>query len=320
MCVENASSFEESIKIYESWGDSVKISINPNSWINSIPIYDLVSKLIDLIRWNFCEELGISLSQIGIEESYPYRPVGIVEPGTLLPQAGEMPEKLISLISSFKQKALDLSIGVNPFTTFIFYSRTIPMLILMEFLKCNVNEITRLANFLGLKAYSMIDQKEVSLPTKSPDKVILMSSRDSLSYKILEIQKFLVRINPVIKEVSENFTKEAINQISVSFEPWEEYKTIFTFFSEILKDRNWCRLDVENGRIVKIKSSYKEVQLPHKVWLRDFLIKIYPIVSVGIINFSYSMTELEFHPLAKDWIDKVIKNEGKAQIQRDVKA
>jgi hypothetical protein len=314
ICAENASSFEESIKHYESWGDGVKISVNPNSWINSIPIGDLVNKLGDLIRWNLCRELGIAPSQIGIEESYPYPPVGTVEPSTLLPQAGEIPEKLTSLINSFKQKASDLLIGVNPFTTFIFYSRTIPMLILMEFLGCNVNEITRLANFLGLKAYSMIDQKEVSLPTKSPDKVILLLANDSLSYKILELQHFLVRVDPRIKEASENFTKEAINQISVSFEPWKEYEPIFTFFSEILKDKNWCSLDVENGRIVKIISYYKEVQLPHKVWLRDFLIKIYPIVSAGIIKFSYNMTQLEFHPLAKEWIDKVIKNEGKAQI------
>lgn len=313
VCAENAHSFEESIKLYESWGDSIKISVNPNSWINSIPIGNLVNKLRDLI-WNLCKGLGIKPSELGIQESYPYPPFNIIEPDALLPKAGEEPEKLISLINDFKQKALDLSIGVNPFTTFVFYSRTIPLLVLMEFLECNVDEATKLANFLGLKAYSMFDLKEVSLPTKSPDRVILLLGSNSLFHKILELQGFLVKIDQVIKEPYENLTKEAINQIHISFEPWKDYEPIFTFLSEILKHGDSCSLDIENGRIVRIRS-YKEIQLSSKIWLRDFLIKISPIVSVGIVrsvvNFYYNKIGLEFHPIAREWINKVIENEGK---------
>ncbi|KAA0012290.1 MAG: hypothetical protein FE041_03770 [Thermoplasmata archaeon] len=312
ICAENAPSFEESIKHYESWGDGIKVSVNPNSWINSIPIGSLVDKLRDLIQWNLCRELGIKLSEIGIQESYPYPPFEAIEPNTLLPQAGEKPEKLVSLINEFKQKALDLSIGVNPFTTFVFYARTIPLLVLMEYLECDINKIIKLANFLGLKAYSMIDQREVSLPTKSPDKVILLLTSNSLSYKILELRGYLEKVDPTIKQVHENVIKEAINQIHVTFEPWKDYEPIFSFLSEILKDRNWISLNVENGRITKLRSGYRKIELPSKIWLRDFLIKISPIVSAGIVRFSFSMTQLEFHPFAKEWIDKVMENEGKA--------
>jgi len=311
ICAENAPSFEESIKHYESWGDGIKVSVNPNSWIDSIPIGKLVDELKSLIQ-RFCDKLNIKLSEIGIQESYPYLPLETIEPDTLLPQPGEKPEKLIKLINEFKQKALDLSIGVNPFTTFVFYARTIPLRVLMEYLECDINKVTKLANFLGLKAYSMIDQREVSLPTRSPDKVMLLRTSDSLSYKILELQSFLQKIDTATKEIYENMIKEAISQIHINFEPWGDYEPIFSFLSEILKDRNWIDLDVENGRIIKLRSYY-EIELPSKIWLRDFLIKISPIVSAGIVEFSYtySMTRLEFHPFAKEWIDKVMENEGK---------
>lgn len=312
ICAENAPSFEESIKHYESWGDGIKVSVNPNSWINSIPIGSLVDKLRDLIQWNLCRELGIKLSEIGIQESYPYSPFEAIEPNTLLPQAGEKPEKLVSLINEFKQKALDLSIGVNPFTTFVFYTRTIPLLVLMEYLECDINKIIKLANFLGLKAYSMIDQREVSLPTKSPGKVILLLASNSLSYKILELRGYLEKVDPTIKQVHENMIKEAINQIHVTFEPWQDYEPIFSFFSrKIIKDTTFW-LYTENGRIIEIGDPKND--LPNKIWLRDFLIKITPLISAGLadISFSTSWLTLKFHPLAREWVEKVIENEGKA--------
>jgi len=312
ICAENAPSFEESIKHYESWGDGIKVSVDTNPWINSIPIGSLVDKLRDLIQWNLCRELGIKLSDIGIQESYPYPPHEVIKPDDLLPQPGEKPEKLIELINNFKQKALDLSIGANPFMTFTLYSRTIPLLVLMEFLECNMDKVTKLANFLGLRGHSMIDQREVSLPTKSPDKVILLLTDNSLSYKILKLQSFLQKIDPIIGEIYENMIRQAIDQIHVKFEPWKDYESIFSFLNEALKDRNWVSLVVENGRIIKLRSYYREKELPSKIWLRDFLIKISPIVSVGMVKLSYNITQLEFHPLSREWIEKVMENEGKA--------
>ena len=312
ICAENATSFEESIKHYESWGDSIKVSVNQNSWINSISIGSLVDKLMYLIHW-LCEELGIKLSEIGIQESYLYPPLEAIKSDDLLPQPSEKPEKLIQLMNNFKQKALDLSISVNPFTTFVFYSRIIPLRVLMEFLECDINKVTKLANFMGLKGYSMysiIDhQREVSLPTKSPDKVILLLTSDSPSYKILELQSFLQKIDPIIKEIYENMIKQAIDQIHITFEPWKDYEPIFSFLShKHIEDTIYIYL--ENGRIIGIGDPRKE--LPSKIWLRDFLIKISPCISTGIVNVGFSSSwTLKFHPLAKEWIEKVIENEGK---------
>ena len=319
ICAENAPSFEESIKHYESWGDGVKISINPNSWVNSIPIGNLVDELRSLIQ-RFCDKLAIKLSEVDIQESYPYAPIELIEPNTLLPQPGEKPERLINLINEFKQKALDLSIGCNPFMTFIFYARTIPLLVLMEFLECDIDKVTKLADFLGLKAYSMIDQKEVSLPTKSPDKVILIWERGTSSRKyyypsfferLLELQSYLEKVDPIIRQVRENLIKQAIDQIHVTFEPWKDYEPIFPFLLRKVVENATSWLYTKNGRVVEIGDPKKE--LPNKIWLRDFLIKISPIVSIGLadISFSTSWITLNFHSLAKEWIEKVIENEGK---------
>ena len=128
---------------------------------------------------------------------------------------------------------------------------------------------------------------------------------------IRDRQSYLEKVDPIIRQARENLIKQAIDQIHITFEPWKDYEPIFSFLNEILKDRNWISLDVKNGRIVKLRSYYREIELPNKIWLRDFLIKISPIVSAGMVRFSYSMTQLEFHPLTREWIEKVIENEGK---------
>jgi len=329
ICAENASSFEQSIEYYKSFGDGITVSINPDSWINHISIGELVYKLRDLIAWNFCKKLGIKLTEIGIQESYPCSPIGIIESDALLPQHGEKPEKLISLINEFKQKAMDLSIGVNSFMTFVFYTRAIPLIVLMKFLGCDVDKVTELTNFLGLGAYSMIDQREINLPTKSPERVMLLRKSGSLSGKILDLHSFLLKVDPFIEETCENMIKESIKQVHISFEPWKNYyEPLFSSLNEILKDEYRCVLEVESGKVIKITNGYsnksyyryREIELPQKVWLRDLLIKISPVVSMSILDLSSNITELRPSPLAKDsidwsltreWIEEVIKNEGK---------
>jgi len=318
LCAENASTFDESIKYYEHFTDSIKVNVR-YAWINSIQIDSLTNILSDLI-WIICKKkLKIDLLELGIQDS-SYIPLEIAEDkekklATLLPQAGERPEKLVSLINEFRQNALNLLIGINPFFTFVQYSRAIPLLVLKEFLGCDIDKVIELANFLDLEAYSMIDGTKIDLSTKSPEKVFLLykKDRDSLSYKILELQNLLEKVDPKIIETRNNFIKEAIDQIHITFEPWEDYKLIFNFLKDILilKKRDWCELVLEHGKVIKIKSSYEEIQLSKKIWLRDFLIKIYPIISVGVVNLS-SITYLSFHPLAEKWINKVIENEGKA--------
>jgi len=313
---ENASTFEESIKYYESWGDSIKISVHDKSWIKSIPIENLVSKLKNIIS-EICSKIGIRLSEVGIQETYPWSPSGIIKPDLLLPNPGEKPEKLISLINEFRQKAVDLSIGINPFITFVFYTRIIPLLSLMKFLECDIDKLTKLANFLGLNAYSMIDLQLVSLPTKTPDKFIFVYDRMySLTNRLLELQKNLMNIEQVAEEVYSKFIHEAVNQIHINFEPWKGYyEPIFTLLNEILRNKDPSyqisfSFHIENGKIVKIERT----ELPSKIELKEFLIKISPIISAGIIDNIYlgsASVSLYFHQPTKEWINKVIANEGK---------
>lgn len=325
ICAENAPSFEESIKYYENFGDGVKVSVNPNSWINSILIGNLVDELKSLIQI-FCDKLNIKLSEISIQESYPYPPSEVIEPDALLPSAGEKPEKLVSLINDFRQKALNLSRGVNPFTTFVFYSRAIPLPVLMEFLECDIDEVTKLANFLGLKAYSMIDQTEVSLPTRSPDKVILIWEKGkhyeypSFFERLLGLQSFLHKIDPTIKQVYENMIKQAMDQIHITFEPWEDYESIFSFLADALRDgKSYVECFIKRGKLIGLRTYtkdryrgypiFKDKHFKKSIPLHIFWIKIYPIVSAGILDFIG--TEFELSLYAKEWIDKVIENEGK---------
>lgn len=316
ICAENASSFEESIEHYRSWGDGIKVSIT-KSWIRSIPIGDLTNKLHELIIW-ISGQLGVKLSDIGLKDSYPYGPLESVDVTTLLPEPGEEPKELISLINKFRQKAVDLAIGANPFTTFIYYTRAIPMPVLMNFLGRDINDVTNLTNFLGLKAYSTIDIREIRLPTNAPDKVFLVYRTSGtyeglgLACEILRLQEYLQRVEPTAKEVFEKMVKDAVDQIQFSFDPWQDYEPIFSFWNELLKkDIKWCDLAVEGGRISKITSYYGyEKELQKKIWLQDLLIKLYPAISTGIVDMSY-LTSLFFSSYAKKWVEKVIEREGK---------
>jgi hypothetical protein len=315
---EDASSFEDSLKYFENFGDGVKVSLG-GSWIDSIGIENLVKELRDLIT-KISPKINAKLSEIGLQDSYPYPPAESIDPRVLLPNPGESPEKLLSLFYGFKQKALDLSLGINPFVTFVFYSRSIPLLALMEFLQCSIEDIKGLAEFLGLKPYSMLDGSVITLPTKTPETVFLQYNRydsSSVLNKIIELHdRYLIKIDPSIKQSTNNYLKEITNQIRVNFEPWEEYKPIFDFIkNKVLSvNRNWCKLGIKNGRIEKVSQEYLSITLQGRVWLRDFLLKIYPIMSAGLaeVYISPGSVELIFEPLAKDWVERVIENEGKA--------
>jgi hypothetical protein len=128
-----------------------------------------------------------------------------------------------------------------------------------------------------------------------------------------------MKIDQAVEEVYSNFIKEAINQIHVNFEPWKGYyEPIFSILNKtLIEDLRYsyltstrCSFYVENGRIVRIKNE----ELSNKVDVKEFLIKISPVISSGIINDLYfrgSSFELDLHSITKEWINKVIANEGK---------
>jgi len=313
ICAEQAPTFEESIKQYRNWGDGVKVSVLRDSWISGIPINELVEKLRTIIR-DLSEKLGKKISDWGINDSYPYEPTDAIDVRTLLPKSGEDPGNLISIVNDFKQGAADLAIGANPFMTFIYYVRAIPVPALMEFLDCDIKDIARLADFLGLKAYSTVDLTEVRLPTDAPDKVFLLLDKYGTVKDILGLQMYLERVEPTAGEIFDRMVEDAVDQIRVAFEPWELYEPIFTSLSEILGRNNWCRLEIEGGLVKKI--SYPEAELSGEIWFRDLLMKLYPAISTGIVSemevWGSNSVQLYFSPHAKTWIEKVIENEGKA--------
>jgi len=125
-----------------------------------------------------------------------------------------------------------------------------------------------------------------------------------------------MNIEQVAEEVYSKFIHEAVNQIHINFEPWKGYyEPIFTLLNEILRNKDPSyqisfSFHIENGKIVKIERT----ELPSKIELKEFLIKISPIISAGIIDDIYlgsASVRLYFHQPTKEWINKVIANEGK---------
>jgi|GEM_PF-924752 len=332
LCAENVHSFEESIKMYENHGDGIRVSINQNSWIYKINIKALKDRTFNIIQY-ISNNLGLRLEDLGIPEDYPYDPIKDMVPESLLPLPGENPEKLISLINEFVQMSINLSFFVNPYTTFILYSRAIPLSVLRDFLDCDIEKIKNLANFLGLKAYSMIDNSEINLPTKSPEKVFLLYTCNytsysdcALSYNIIRLQEFLFYIAPNnIKKILDQSYSDAINQIHITFDPWKNYEEIFAFLNKNIKDNESTSvfLNILNGKILEITSSYNKEKLSNNIEFIDFLIKIYPIISVGLITPSIRKKSLylifdsfdSFNSFisgfSRKWIKRVIEHEGK---------
>ena len=313
ICAGQSPTFEESVEQYRNWGDGVKVSVIENSWISNIPIGELVEKLRDIIQ-SLSEKLGKKMSEWGINDSYPYEPANAADVNTLLPKPKENPRDLLSLVNDFKQRAANLAIGANPFTTFVYYVRSIPVPALMKFLQRDIRDITRLANFLGLTAYSTMDLTEVRLPTNASNKVFLLVVYEGIASKILSLKEYLERIEPTSEEIFNRMVEEAVEQLKIPFEPWEKYEPLITSLREILERNNWCRLEIERGRVKKISSH--EVEFSEEILLRDLLVKLYPAISTGIISkverWSSNSIQLYFSPFAKTWFEKVIENEGKA--------
>ncbi|RLG57164.1 MAG: hypothetical protein DRN95_05860 [Candidatus Hydrothermarchaeota archaeon] len=318
MCTQGASTLDESTQSYE-FGDEVKISFKQDSRIASIQIRDLWLKVGNIIE-QLSKELGVTFEAMGLlksPNSVLPQPVGSIDdPSTLLPQPGEEPERLLSLVNDFRQRAVNLSIGVNPFMTFMFYVRAIPIRVLREFLGCDPDELTELINFLGLKPYSMMDGSEIKEQTKS-ELVILLAEGNSLISKFLELNFFLVKIEQKVGEILERTVQEASRQIRVDFEPWEKFKPFFVAVKGYV-DQQQPTFYVKNEgpKITEVNSAYTS-STPLDLLLPDFLMKLSPWICsgmIGITHFSsyYINFKFNFPSLAKEWIEGVIQNEGKA--------
>ena len=314
-----------SLQTYELLGNEVKISFKQDSWIASIQIDNLRKKVEDIIE-KLKEKLGVTFEAMGLLK-FPIRPVNSIDdPSTLLPKPGEEPQTLLLLVKDFRQRAVNLSIGVNPFMTFMFYVRAIPIRVLREFLGCGPDELTELINFLGLKPYSMMDGSKVEGQTKS-ELVILLAEENSLISKFLELRSLLVKVEQKVEEIFERTVQEASRQIRVDFEPWEKFKPFFVavkgYIEEKKKwdiDRPIYRIKSEGQKIIEVNncgSRYNLRSTPLDLLLPDFLMKLSPWICsgmIGITHFSsyYIDFKFNFPSLAKEWIEGVIQNEGKS--------
>ncbi|MHA1756505.1 MAG: hypothetical protein ACTSVV_07030, partial [Promethearchaeota archaeon] len=280
ICAEDSQKFEDSIEYYENFGDNIKLTIR-NSWIDDIQINELYWILIALIR-NISNKLDVKLSDFSIiEKNYSYEPNDIINPEDLLIKPNEKPDDLMSLYNNFRQKAFNLSIGVNPFTTFIYFCRSIPLIILIDFLKCDVNDMIELIDFLGYESYSMINLDKMELSVNSIDKIFLYKNNRDFIENVLELQTYLNKIVPFIEDILKKMIQESIDSINISFEPWDVYKQIFTFWKKILKDKNWCDFEIENGYLSKIYISNEEKIFESRILFKDFLLKISPFIAIG---------------------------------------
>ncbi len=325
MCAQGASTLDESIQSYELFGDEVKINLRRGSWIASVQIYDLLRLLDNIIEWQLCQKLGIELEAVGLRRDitvFP-RPVEHTEkPDELLPSPGEEPKELLSLVNDFRQKALNLSVGVNPFMTFMFYVRAIPRKVLQEFLECDLGALEELTNFLGLKAHYMMDLKEIEGRTES--KLVMLWQGDrSLISKFLELHSFLAGVKMLkVAEIFERAVREASYRIQISF-PWDKYKPFFvSVASYIDPQRSDFIVKIDNGKIVEVNNGYsrgysKFSSTPLDLSLSDFLMRLSPLICSGMIDIiTFGPLEIHFRSkfphIAKEWIEGVIQNEGKA--------
>jgi len=319
----DAATFEGSIKQYEQFGDSIKITLNTNSWISkTVPgtgysYFHFLENTLNSLIAKISKDLGIQ----DYDQKY-LQPLN-VKIEDFLPQKNEKPEKLISFINDVKKKALNLSIGINPYITFIFYTKTIPLPTLKKFLECNIEDIKRLAEFLGLKPFSLIDLNIVEFPNHYIDNVILMLDFLSLGTSVISLQLpdfstqlggYLEWVEPKVKKVFDDLIEQAKDQIHLTFKPWENgYKEIFQAISKGLEKTLPINLKIENGRITQIDWEYR---FSNGLPFMDFLVRISPVIIAGLINFKKDPNDpksviLIFHEKAKKLVEEVISNGGK---------
>ena len=349
--VVGAEGFEDSVKMYEGYGDSVRVMLNGNNWIidtyykyplhysgNTHLVKDLLRGIINLLL----KKVGVKPNKVGLVEIDEYRRwkvPNLPNPLSLLPGKGESPDKLINLFNSFRQRALDIAIGKNPFTTFAFYVREIPLPVLAEFLNLNLksnkdlNKIVKLADLLGLEAYSMIDLRDIQLFIKNTENTILTRKEDRylgpryLADEIIKLHNFLTEKDDEIKKEYEKTVKRYIQQMPIEFKPWSDYEPFFKVIKKAFRD--WkesefagyaIKFHIDKGKIISVDrdkcySNDCQVPLP-KIPLKQFLLDIAPAISGGLIkrvniDSDDSTITVIFHPLAEGWINKVIKGAGK---------
>ena len=291
--VADANTFEDSIKMYEEYGDCVRIVLNEERWVEKWYISYIVDTLYEIINQLCCEKIKMSPMNIGLvmDKNYKLNVSDLPDPSTLLPGVEESPDKLMNLFNRFLQKALDLLVGKNPFITFAFYVREIPLSVLAEFLNLNLDDskdmdkIIKLVNLLDLEVYSIVDMKYMryteysQLSTKSAENMILTRKNydgcyysHSLIEEIMLLHNLLMDVDERVKKEYEKTIEKYIQQIHVEFKPWKEYEPFFKALK--IAFREWEkyeeRIRKEYEKTIHVKFNPWKEYLPSKALKRVF--------------------------------------------------
>ncbi|MGC9123866.1 MAG: hypothetical protein ACP5IB_07380 [Thermoplasmata archaeon] len=333
----NAKTFEDSIKFYEKYGDGITITIeNPwemKPWIFLIDI-DKIVNITKSIIVSLSNDLKIILSQYNLNSDLDISNFSVKDIISYFPNPNDSPKKLIDLIYDFKQKGVALSIGINPFSTFLFYTRAIPMKMLIDFLdlESNLTKVEELIKFLKLKKYSIIYLTQIDTSTIHSETIYLLASysdyyNNPISYNGEFLNLFwnhLIYMDENIIKRFDEMIDYGVKEIKIEFNPWEDYKNLFEEINNILfkflnenpnKDI-LAEFKLKDGKIKEINVGYFSSKSQLNTTFSDFLLKISPAICTGLIDIKYINPNLNyatfnFHRKTKEWIEEVIKNAGK---------
>ncbi|MGC8981846.1 MAG: hypothetical protein ACP5JU_02785 [Minisyncoccia bacterium] len=332
----NAKTFENSIKFYEKYGDGITITIeNPwemKPWIFLIDI-DKIVNITKSIIVSLSNDLKIILSQYNLNNYLDISNFSVKDIISYFPNPNDSPKKLIDLINDFKQKGVALSIGINPFSTFLFYTRAIPMKMLIDFLdlESNLTKVEELIKFLKLKKYSIIYLTQIDTSTIHSETIYLLASysdyyNNPISYNGEFLNLFwnhLIYMDENIIKRFDEMIDYGVKEIKIEFNPWEDYKALFEEINIILYqflNQNpinryiLAEFKLMEGKIKEIKVGYFSSKSQLNTTFSDFLLKISPAICTGLIDIKYigpNYATFNFHRKTKEWIEEVIKNAGK---------
>ena len=334
--IKGGDTFKKSVEIYKSLGDLAEIEIGYLSLMSYFsPDYTItgdptgIIQILESIIFIISDKLNIDLKHLGLEKvsDFPqYRPLNKVSVEGFLPSQGESPELLQKLINGFFDRMENLLVGVNPYTSLIYYMRVIPLPVLAEFfnldIEKNLSEIKKLMGFLRLNAYSMITLESKSKITKNNAyTLLLVSSEGSLPYYMSLLQNKIKEMKSYLGLNDNDVKRKMWDQLSTQYLDDKRYMDILKFLGIQLKEgRYGIQIYInEKGNIIKVECGTESLKLRRLINLGDFLIYIAPLVSIGLLDFD-GIIQREEKIINFKWedaqatykyISKVIRGAGK---------
>ncbi|MGC9193579.1 MAG: hypothetical protein ACP5FQ_06745 [Thermoplasmata archaeon] len=290
--LEGEKSFSDRANLMMQWGDKLKVRFSGKSWINTIGIKGIIEdvrKIMDSImngigyEYDWYNDYGFTYYNHSYKDQ--------LNPREILPsKSGESPEKLINLLQEFKQRALNLAIGVNRYSTFIFLLKALPMIALFKFLSIDINNdeerkiIVSFLKFLKVRYFSIINGEEIILEQEKSYSVdalekIFILGYGGLNEQILELNKKLINIDEQIDQQFNRFIStirnEALKMLDIEF----MRNLVISIRKKIAGTDGVVELKFNNGILTKIEINYRESEELEKeiknfqILLEDFLLR-----------------------------------------------